>query len=58
MTLFFVRLPYRSNAEPSPRKRFLLNQSNSEQAERRQRQVVKHLREVKANYSWERRIFF
>ena len=59
MTLFFIRLPYRFNSELSPRKRFLLNQSDSEQevVDRRQ-QVVEHLHEVKANYNLERRIFF
>lgn len=58
MALFFVRLFYRSDPETSPRERFPLNQSDSQQeVERHRQQVVEHLREVKADYSLERRIF-
>ncbi len=59
MTLFFVRLFYRSEPETFPRERFPLNQPDSEQeVERHRQQVVEHLREVRAEYSLERRIFF
>lgn len=59
MTLFFIRLFDRSDPETSLRKQFPFNQTDSEQeGERRHQQVVKHLREVRADYSLERRIFF
>jgi hypothetical protein len=59
MTLLFIRLPYRSDPEPFPRRHFPLNQPDLEQeVERRHQQVVEHLREVRADYSLERRTFF
>jgi hypothetical protein len=58
MTLFLIRLPYRSAPEPSPQRQFPLSQPGSEQeVERHRRQVVEHLREVRTSYSLERRIF-
>lgn len=59
MTLFFVRLFYSSEPETFSRERFPLNQPDSEQeVERHCQQMVEHLREVRAEYSLERRIFF
>jgi hypothetical protein len=59
MTLFFIRLFYRSDPEASSRERFPLNQSDLEQEfERHRQQAVERLREVRADYSLERRIFY
>jgi hypothetical protein len=59
MTLFFIHLPYRSEPEPSRGRHFPLNQPDLEQeVEHRHQQVVEHLREVRADYSLERRTFF
>jgi hypothetical protein len=61
MTFLFIRLPYRSESQPSPRRSFRPNQPDLEaftpEAERHQ-QAVEHLREVEAKYNLERRIFF
>ncbi|MBW4517321.1 MAG: hypothetical protein KME11_19100 [Timaviella obliquedivisa GSE-PSE-MK23-08B] len=59
MTLLFIRLFDRSNSEAFPEKQVPLNQPNSgEEVERRHQPVVKRLREVRADYNLERRIFF
>jgi hypothetical protein len=59
LTLFFIHLPYRSDPEPFPRRHFPLDQLDLEQeVERCHQQVVEHLREVRADYSLERRTFF
>jgi hypothetical protein len=59
MTLFFIRLFDRSDPETFPSTPLSSSQRDAEQeVERRPRQVVEHLREVRVNYSLERHIFF
>jgi hypothetical protein len=55
MAMFLIRLPHRSR-DPSPRKKPDCPVESQHQIQQR-RQVIEHLREVRANYRLERRSF-